>query len=350
MTLSGIVRALALSAGLALSACTGALDGLDPGRAEQPMPQALQARMSAKGMSAADPMMIRIFKEEDKLEVWKRTKSGRYALLKAYDICKYSGKLGPKFKEGDRQAPEGFYLVNKNRLNPNSKYYLSINMGFPNPYDRSHGRTGSHLMIHGACSSAGCYSMTDPSALEIYALARDAFRGGQSEIQIQAFPFRMTPKNLARHADSEHFDYWRMLKKGYDLFQITKRPPDVKACGRQYVFGMEGVGDTAVRFRADQACPPMGMRETMAREFMARHKRDERKLESLLAKKENREPRDLSDLTFASTFPGAQIIIAERPVLPKVVDEKAVREASEKIEQAGPTLDDVPEVIVTPEG
>ena len=79
---------------------------------------------------------------------------GRYALLKNYEICKWSGVLGPKKSEGDRQAPEGFYTVRPAQMNPNSSYYLSFNIGYPNAYDRSLGRTGSNLMVHGACSSA----------------------------------------------------------------------------------------------------------------------------------------------------------------------------------------------------
>ena len=135
-----------------LSACQGALDGLGQ-KAEKPVPKKLVASMKAQGMALTSPIMLRIFKQENTLEVWKKKTTGRYALLTSYEICKWSGKLGPKFKEGDRQAPEGFYKVNKHQMNPNSQYHLAFNMGFPNAYDRSHGRTGSHLMIHGACSS-----------------------------------------------------------------------------------------------------------------------------------------------------------------------------------------------------
>ena len=139
------------------------------------------------------------------MEIWKQRADGRYGLLKTYSICKWSGALGPKKKEGDRQAPEGFYTVTPAQMNPNSNYYLSFNIGYPNAYDRALGRTGSNLMVHGACSSAGCYSMTDEDAGEIFALARDAFRGGQRAFEIQAFPFRMTPENLAKHRDDpEH--------------------------------------------------------------------------------------------------------------------------------------------------
>ena len=145
-------------------------------------------------MSTTSPIMIRIFKEEAVLEVWKQKDNGRYDLAATYDICKWSGRLGPKFVEGDRQAPEGFYTVRPYQMNPRSSYHLSFNIGFPNNYDRAHGRTGQHLMVHGACSSAGCYSMTDKQVEEIYALPA-TLQGRPEAFQIHAFPFRMTAGN-----------------------------------------------------------------------------------------------------------------------------------------------------------
>jgi murein L,D-transpeptidase YafK len=109
-------------------------------------------------------------------------------------------RLLPKFQQGDRQAPEGFYAITPDLMNPNSSAYLAINTGFPNAFDQANGRTGQFLMIHGDCSSAGCYAMTDEQIAEIYALAREAFFGGQRSFQVQAYPFRMIPLNMARPA------------------------------------------------------------------------------------------------------------------------------------------------------
>jgi hypothetical protein len=198
--------------------------------------------MKANDMSTRSPIMMRIFKEEGVLEVWKQKGNGRYDIIASYEICKWSGKLGPKFKEGDRQAPEGYYRIYPYQMNPNSSYYLSFNMGFPNSYDRSHNRTGSNLMVHGACSSAGCYSMTDEQVLEIYGFARDAFKGGQEYFIVEALPFRMTAENMARHRDNEHFEFWKMLKTGYDHFELTRRPPKVDVCERRYVFNQDPAG------------------------------------------------------------------------------------------------------------
>nr|WP_254007764.1 murein L,D-transpeptidase family protein [Rhizobium sp. L1K21] len=208
-------------------------------------------KIAALGMKRDAPIMIRIFKEEGVLEVWKSKPNGRYEMVTDYKICAWSGMLGPKKKEGDRQAPEGFYDITPGLMNPYSNYYLSINMGYPNAFDRSLSRTGSELMIHGACSSRGCYSMTDLQMQEIYALAKEAFDGGQRSFQIQALPFRMTPENMARHAKSEHYEFWKMLKIGYDYFELTHRPPEVAVCENKYVFNQMGANGLNPR----GACP-----------------------------------------------------------------------------------------------
>jgi len=168
-------------------------------RANQPLSPKIVAEIEHNNMQAQSPILVRLFKEEAELEVWKQARDGRYALLKTYPICRWSGELGPKIREGDRQAPEGFYTIAPGQMNPLSNYYLAFNMGYPNAFDRAHGRTGSQLMVHGDCSSRGCYAMTDEQIGEIYALAREAVFGEQRAFQVQAYPFRMTPKNMARH-------------------------------------------------------------------------------------------------------------------------------------------------------
>lgn len=255
-TLRPVFAALCLAATVVLAGCQGGLDGLYA-KESKPIPAHLKKKMEAKGMTAASPILVRIFKEENTAEVWKQTDTGRYALLEEYEICKWSGALGPKFQEGDRQAPEGFYTVNPWQMNPKSEYHLSFNLGFPNSFDRSHGRTGSHLMMHGACSSAGCYSMTDELIEEIFALAREAFEGGQRAFQVQAFPFRMTPENMARHKDNPHFEFWKMLKEGHDHFELTKVPPKVDVCGRRYVFNREI--EEGEKFDPVEQCPQMSL-------------------------------------------------------------------------------------------
>jgi murein L,D-transpeptidase YafK len=203
---------------------------------EAPIPPATVALMKGKGTSLAEPMLIRIYKKEAELEVWKRSTSGRYVRLKSFPICRWSGQLGPKRKEGDRQTPEGFYAVTASQMNPNSKHYLSFDTGFPNTYDRAHGATGSALMVHGTCSSAGCYAMTDTGMSEIYALMREAFKGGQKAVQLQAYPFRMTAENLVQHRLDPNFAFWRQLKEGSDRFEVTGEELIVNVSTGRYTF------------------------------------------------------------------------------------------------------------------
>lgn len=256
------LRQIALLActGLMLAGCNETLETVErdvshvKNKVDYPLSPSILAEMDKKNMDRNAPIMIRILKEEGKLEVWKAKRDNRFEVIASYDICAWSGKLGPKVKEGDRQAPEGFYNLSPGHMNPYSNYYLSINTGFPNRYDQANGRNGTNLMIHGACSSSGCYSMTDAQMLEIYGFARDAFKGGQKAIQLQALPFRMTAENMARHHKSENYEFWKMLKVGYDNFEITKRPPEVNFCEKKYVFNQQ---TESGQFSAAAACPSM---------------------------------------------------------------------------------------------
>ncbi len=193
-------------------------------------------QMESLNIDRAAPVLIRIYKEDSTLEIWKQDRSGKFVLLNTYPICNFSGNLGPKLTEGDHQAPEGFYDITPDQMNPNSSEYLAFNTGFPNAFDRSLGRTGSFLMVHGGCRSVGCYAMTDYAMEEIYGLVDEAFKGGQEKVQLQAFPFRMTAQNLARHAGNPNMSFWEMLKAGSDAFWTTGRPPTVAVCDRRYVF------------------------------------------------------------------------------------------------------------------
>ncbi|KQU52565.1 hypothetical protein ASG72_06450 [Bosea sp. Leaf344] len=234
--------ALVAFVSLALTACSEDERYRGSARHNIPIPNATYALMSEKGMSKDQPILIRSYKKESELEIWKRRADGQYALLKTFPMCRWSGQLGPKVREGDRMAPEGFYAITPAQMNPNSSFYVSFNMGYPNAYDRSYGRTGAHLMVHGACSSAGCYSMTDDQMGEIYALVREAHSGGQRSVQMQALPFRMTPENLAKHRLDPNIAFWKNLKEGTDYFEVTRSEPRVAVASGRYVFndGVDG--------------------------------------------------------------------------------------------------------------
>lgn len=195
----------------------------------------LPERLKAEGVAVGAPVFIRIFKREFELEVWLQ-RDGSFQRFATYPICRFSGTLGPKLRQGDRQAPEGFYTVDRAALNPQSRWHRSFNLGYPNAFDRAHARSGSLLMVHGGCSSIGCYAMTDPIIDEIWQLVTAALDRGQARFQVQVFPFRMTEANLASRAASPQAAFWRDLKRGYDLFEADRRPPKVSVCEGRYVF------------------------------------------------------------------------------------------------------------------
>jgi murein L,D-transpeptidase YafK len=231
-----LIASAVLSGALALAGCFSEESYELPTKAMKELSPQMLALLDQKHMPKDSPILVRLFKEESELEVWKQDTSGRFQILKVYPICRWSGDLGPKVQEGDRQAPEGFYSITPGLMNPNSNYYLAINTGFPNAYDRANGRNGALLMIHGDCSSRGCYAMTDEQIGEIYSLARESFLGGQPSFQIQAYPFRMTPANLAHHRTNPNMAFWKMIKEGNDHFEVSHLEPKVEVCDRHYVF------------------------------------------------------------------------------------------------------------------
>jgi murein L,D-transpeptidase YafK len=270
-----LVRALlasaAIAAAIALAGCNTESTPAVGGRHMQPLSERMLADIDEKNMAKESPILVRIFKQESELEVWKEDKTGRFALLKTYPICRWSGDLGPKIRQGDRQAPEGFYTITPGLMNPNSNYYLAINTGFPNAYDRANGRTGAFLMIHGDCSSAGCYAMTDEQVAEIYALARESFFGGQKSFQIQAYPFKMTPLNMAKHRNSPNMAFWKMLKEGYDHFEVTRHEPKVDVCEKRYVFDAE----SSSKFSAADRCPAYKVPDDIVAAVRDKQRRDD---------------------------------------------------------------------------
>ena len=273
-------RVLAL---LSATLCAAALAGCEEtglaNRGAAPIPPETLALMEEVGVSKDAPTLIRAYKKEAELEVWKMKPDGRYAKLKTYPMCRWSGQLGPKSREGDRQVPEGFYAIAPGQLNPNSSYYLSFNVGYPNAYDRSHGATGGTIMVHGACSSAGCFSMTDRQIAEIYAIVRTSLTSGQRAVQMQSYPFRMTAENLAKHRLDPHVAFWRQLKEGSDHFEATLQEPSVGVCGRRYVFNAQSANGRALD--PDAACPPLSVDQQVASLVAEKQRKDETRIAEL---------------------------------------------------------------------
>ncbi|MFN3744764.1 MAG: hypothetical protein ACK4TL_08675 [Hyphomicrobiaceae bacterium] len=201
----------------------------------------LGARLAEKGLTEGAPILIRIFKAESVLELWMR-KGSSFVLKATYPICHWTGTLGPKLREGDKQSPEGFYTVGRRQMRHLGRWRYAFNLGFPNLHDKRLDRTGSFILVHGGCSSTGCYAMTQPVQQVIYRLAAAALRGRQDHFQVHIFPFRMTDANMAAHAESPWADFWRDLKAGYDAFEETRLPPRIGICGQRYVVAKAPIG------------------------------------------------------------------------------------------------------------
>ncbi len=206
----------------------------------------LDARLQTAGLKLGAPVFIRIFKREFLLEVWLK-KGDRFERFASYPICRFSGRLGPKQQQGDRQAPEGIYTVAKSQLNPASRWHRSFNLGYPNTFDRSHSRTGNYLMVHGGCSSIGCYAMTNDVIDEIWKIITASLSSGQQRFQVQVFPFRMTDDNIADTNSENWKEFWTQLKPAYDYFEETRVPPRVDVCGKRYVAAAGNPGSDGSR-------------------------------------------------------------------------------------------------------
>jgi murein L,D-transpeptidase YafK len=298
MIRTAVLRALVLTAAVAAALPPAACLGEDsnpppvkapklPAKATKKLPPELLSLLRQKNMPIHSPILVRVFKEEAELEVWKQDGTGRFQILKTYPICRWSGDLGPKFWEGDRQTPEGFYRVTPELMNPHSNYYLAINLGYPNSFDKANRRDGSLLMIHGDCWSSGCYAMTDEQISEIYSLARDSFLGSQRSFQVQAYPFRMTPANLARHRNNPNLAFWRMIKIGNDHFEATQLEPKVDVCDRLYVFDAQRPQNSPkpLVFNPVGKCPAFVVNPKIARLALEKQRADELEYAQLLEDK-----------------------------------------------------------------
>jgi len=287
--LRALVLTVAFAAALTPVTCLGENSKQSPpklpAKATKKLPPELLSLLQQKKMPINSPILVRVFKEEAELEVWKQDTTGRFQILKTYPICRWSGDLGPKFWEGDRQTPEGFSRVTPEQMNPNSNYYLAINTGFPNSFDKANNRDGSLLMIHGDCRSSGCYAMTDEQISEVYSLARDSFQGGRQSFQIQAYPFRMTPANLARHRNNPNLAFWKMLKIGSDHFEATHLEPKVDVCNRLYVFDAQRPRNSTKQlvFNPTGKCPAFVVDPKIARPALEKQRADDIAYAQLLA-------------------------------------------------------------------
>jgi murein L,D-transpeptidase YafK len=275
----GTAVGLTVAACALIAGCDDSYLDQSSARSQQPISSAVLAKMEALDTTPSSPTVIRTYKKEAELEIWKMKSNGEYGLLKTYPMCRWSGQLGPKKREGDMQVPEGFYSIAPGQMNPNSHYYLAFNVGYPNAYDRAYGRTGGNVMVHGVCSSAGCFSMTDEQVADIYAIARDSFAGGQREVQLQSYPFHMTAENMAKFRLDPNIDFWKNLKDGSDHFEVTKNEPSVLVCGKHYVFD----ATTKEEVKGSEPCPALKRDDSVEALVAEKEDKDETKVAELVA-------------------------------------------------------------------
>ncbi len=184
----------------------------------------IKTAFQAKNLPFPSQILIQVFKIENELDVWVKD-TNQYKLFKTYKICKISGVSGRKIKEGDKQVPEGFYFIEK--FNPRSDYHLSLGINYPNAVDSviaDKEKPGGDIYIHGACVSVGCMAMTDEQIKEIYVLALEAQKLGETEIPVNIYPFRMTDEKFKKFTTTfpHELQFWQSLKLGYDTFDKNR--------------------------------------------------------------------------------------------------------------------------------
>lgn len=177
---------------------------------------------------------LRAFKQDKIIELWAKNNTEKsYKLIKEFKICRRSGELGPKREQGDLQVPEGFYHIN--RFNPSSKFYLSLGINYPNKSDKIlgvKGNLGGDIFIHGSCVTVGCMPITNDRIKELYVFCVEAKNSGQERIPITIFPTKLNDSNFNNLVESyksepEKTSLWKDLKKAYDLFNETKKLPNI---------------------------------------------------------------------------------------------------------------------------
>jgi murein L,D-transpeptidase YafK len=177
-------------------------------------------------------IFIRAFKKEKQLEIWVKKKSDTtYQYFKTYNFCSLSGTVGPKRKQGDGQTPEGIYHID--RFNPQSNFYLSLGINYPNASDKIlvSSNPGGDIFIHGSCVTIGCIPITDEYIKELYLLCVEARNNGQLKIPVYLFPMHLTPENLQllqkRDVNESVKKLWTNLKEVFDYFECYKKVPPV---------------------------------------------------------------------------------------------------------------------------
>lgn len=189
-------------------------------------------------------IFLRIFKMEERIEVWSKNRSDdKFKLITSYFFCWSSGDVGPKRRQGDYQIPEGFYEIDT--FNPESKFHLSLGINYPNESDRilsNSPKLGGDIFIHGDCFTVGCIPITNDWMEELYIIAIEAKNKGQETIPVHIFPAVLDNEDFSKIVEDsingiDHSEFWNNLKEGYDYFEKNKTLPEIKVSDTgKYIF------------------------------------------------------------------------------------------------------------------
>jgi murein L,D-transpeptidase YafK len=214
------------------------------------------AAFAEKHLRFGAPVFLRVYKQSSEVELWVQ-QGPRYALFKTYSICRWSGGLGPKMVQGDRQAPEGLYHITAPDLVVNRRWHRAMRLNYPNAFDVVNGRTGYGIYIHGKCRSVGCFAINDDNVEEVYEIVRAALSNGQVRIPVLSLPFRFSSINSLVNEPFVFGEFWRELRRADFLFNRDRLPPSASLCDGNYYFSGRR-GDWRGRYvRLPRGCRPL---------------------------------------------------------------------------------------------
>jgi murein L,D-transpeptidase YafK len=216
----------------------------------------LSRAFEKRGLKLGSPVFIRVYKQTSEMELWVE-KGSRYVLFKTFGICRWSGRLGPKYYEGDRQSPEGLYRITSRDLIVNARWDRAMNINYPNSFDVMNGRGGSSILIHGKCGSIGCFAIQDRNVEEVYAAVRAALEGGQAYIPVLSLPFRFSSLAPSRQDTLQMNEFWADLRRADLLFDRDRLPPSAWICDGRYYFA-DRRGDSHRHAVHLPGCRPLG--------------------------------------------------------------------------------------------
>lgn len=196
----------------------------------------LRSQFEAKGLQwPAKFVYIRSFKYDSQLEVWvKNSVKETFKLFKTYKICAMAGSLGPKRMQGDYQVPEGFYYINE--FKPNSAYYLSLGLNYPNASDRMLSDSiapGKDIYIHGSCVTEGCIPINNDQIEDVYIITSYARASGQEYIPVHIFPIQFNNARSVGYLErylqmyKSYRPFVNNLQSAYYYFEKNRQVPVV---------------------------------------------------------------------------------------------------------------------------